>query len=249
MAGGGFIAARLAGTSLADCLFTTRAQLKASIAGVAGGVDALAGKLAGARAYFSGRVDDLAADQAALGTAVGRVGEDLARARADVAAVHGEVRGLAAGMASLEAGQREARAALNLANEGVFLLCRVVCDLMRAGPADKRGKPVSDAAAALDEYVRRPAGLACALQGGGTRGRGSLLGGGAFAGLDDAALGLGSGLGVYGAGPGAASSPSTSSGPATPGGVEEEEVHSSFPLGCVTQRPLPATAGAFNWLF
>jgi hypothetical protein len=267
LAGGGFVAARLAGASIADCLFTTRAQLKASVAGVAAGVDALAGKLAGARAYFAGRVDDLAADTAALGAAVGRVGEDVGRARADVAAVHGEVRGLASGMAALEAGQRDARAALHLANEGVYLLCRVVCDLMRAGPGEKgSGRPISAAAAALDEYVRRPAGVASAVRCGGL---GSLLpssddtatgtggfygpprpggggtGGGASFGLDDDALGLGSGLGVYGGGAAAATwtaTPTTT----TPSSASTA---TQADLGSCTRRPMPATAGAFGWLF
>ena len=254
LAGGGVVAARLAGVSLADCLFTTRAQLKASIAGVAGGVDALASKLAGARAYLTGRLDDLAADQAATGAAVGRVEGDVGRARAELAAVHGEVRGLAAGLAALEAGQRESRAALNLANEGVFLLCRVVCDLMRGGPADARGKPVSAAAAALDEFVGRSAGLAAVLGNDGSGGRHGLRsllggdgGGGAYpaaagataadGGLDDDALGLGSGLGVYGR----AAGPPPPPPPATP----------SHDLGTRTRRPMPANAGAgaFGWLF
>lgn len=239
LAGGGVVAARLAGVSLIDCLFTTRAQLRASISGVASGVDALACKLAGARAYLTGRLDDMAADQAATGGAVGRVEGDLGRARAEVAAVHGEVRGLAGCLASLEAGQREARASLTLANEGVFLLCRVVCDLVRGGQADARGKPVSAAAAALDEFVRRPgAGLAAALGGSGS-GLSSRLSGG---GLGDAALGLGSGLGVYGQA-WSASSFTSSAPPTTPPPVAE--------LGTCTRRALPAAAGAgaFGWLF
>ena len=116
----------------------------------------MAFKLAAARAYLSEQVDTLNRKADHLDSGVRAVGAEVGRTRAEVA-------GVAAGVRELEGAVADANASLGVANEGIYLLCRVVCELLR--PAGGGHGPKSAAAAALERYVKRQRGLASRVPG------------------------------------------------------------------------------------
>ncbi|KAK9840804.1 hypothetical protein WJX81_005840 [Elliptochloris bilobata] len=147
------------GWRLGDLMYVTRASLSRSLTSVTSGVEGLTQRLAGVKAYLQQQVEHLRAKQDAtilaqeeLKEAVGRVGSDVDDTRARVSEVHNCVRELEGNLEDISLNQQ-------YANDGIYLLCRVVGDLMK-GAGHRAASAVE-----LDQYLRRPRSIGGRVQG------------------------------------------------------------------------------------
>ncbi|BDA51119.1 hypothetical protein COCOBI_17-3390 [Coccomyxa sp. Obi] len=159
-AGAGYVYLRVfKGWRLSDLMYVTRSSLTKSMNTVTAGVDSLSQRLSSMRTFVQQQVasltkkqDDTLAAQAALEKQVSAVGEDVEDTRSKVDEVHSSVRVLEGSMEQLREQQMSA-------NTGIYLLCRVVGDLMKS--AGHRMGSVKE----LDTYIRNPHAIAGHVQG------------------------------------------------------------------------------------
>jgi hypothetical protein len=156
VAAGGAIYLRVfRGWKLVDMMYVTRSSLKKSVGQLSDGLDGLGQRLSSVKTYLQGQIkalsgkqDQAMAVQAAMQEHLGVVGADVENTRAEVSEMHGTVRELEANMEQLSLSQQ-------YANRGIYILCKVVGDMMKAPAA---GGPGGRAASAveLENYIRHP---------------------------------------------------------------------------------------------
>ncbi|EIE21290.1 hypothetical protein COCSUDRAFT_57193 [Coccomyxa subellipsoidea C-169] len=159
-AGAGYVYLRIfKGWRLSDLMYVTRSSLTKSMSSVTAGVDSLSQRLSSMRTFVQQQVsaltkkqDDTLAAQAALEKQMSAVGDDVDDTRSKVDEVHSSVRDLEGSMAQLREHQMSA-------NTGIYLLCRVVGDLMKS--AGHRMGSVKE----LDTYIRDPRAISGHVQG------------------------------------------------------------------------------------
>eukprot|EP00884_Botryococcus_braunii_P017000 jgi/Botrbrau1/3984/Bobra.0365s0056.1 len=151
VAGAGVLYLRIwRGWKFTDMMYVTRSSLNSSLGRVTAGVEGLSQRLQNVKAFLQQQVeavskkqDETIAAQQVMQRKLETVGTDVEGAREQVAGVHASVMELEGTLGELNQQQL-------VANDGIYLLCRVVGDLMsRAG---HRGGAMLE----LEEYVRKP---------------------------------------------------------------------------------------------
>ncbi|CAL5228557.1 g11713 [Coccomyxa viridis] len=138
------------GWRLSDLMYVTRSSLSRSMSSVTAGVDGLTQRLSNMRQFVQQQIntltakqDDTLAAQAALEKQLAAVGDDVEDINTRVGEVHASVREMEGNLENMALSQQNA-------NEGIFLLCKVVGDLMKS--AGMRLGSVAE----LETYIRRP---------------------------------------------------------------------------------------------
>ncbi|CAK0786024.1 hypothetical protein CVIRNUC_009237 [Coccomyxa viridis] len=147
------------GWRLSDLMYVTRSSLTRSMSSVTAGVDSLSQRLSSMRNFVQQQIttltakqDDTLAAQAALEKQLSAVGDDVEGINSQVGEVHDSVRLIKGNMESLTINQQ-------YATEGVYILCKVVGDMMRS--AGNRLGSVKE----LESYIRRPRNITSNMPG------------------------------------------------------------------------------------
>lgn len=144
------------GWQLTDLLYVTRGSLRNMEEKVQGGLAELQNRVALMRRYIADQVDKLTAKQDAAMAAqeqlkeqLGDVGREVEGTRDQVLQVHDAVR-------SLEGNLDELNGGLQYANQGIYVLCKVLGEMMQGGGVNKHRGALKE----LQEYIKNPPVLA-----------------------------------------------------------------------------------------
>lgn len=176
LAGAGYVRF-VKGWQLTDLMYVTRGSLRSMEQQFTAGISDLQSRVLNVRRFIQEQVTKLTAKQDAAIAAqeemkgqLGQVGRDVEGTRDQVTAVHDAVRALEGNLESLSGG-------LTYANQGIYVLCKVLGEIIGQGGGQavkQRG-----ALAELQDYVKNPPVLADRIP---------------VAGLEQVLLGMGEGL-------------------------------------------------------